>query len=148
MVLNPWTRRLVLVPKLFVFASILNWVWLVFIGSSAHWVSILVAFVLIFIDLKGSALPADPKISNKIKCILAKTCHFGRFGLFSWTLTIFQDFQHKLDYHLSSFFEKAQTLNPTTLQTIFLKPWPDGMRVSDPRPLALSQEAVRAERGL
>ena len=28
-------------------------------------------------------------------------------------------------------FSKTQTLNPKNLQTIFLKPWPGGMRVSD-----------------
>ena len=31
-------------------------------------------------DLKGSALPADPKMSKISKCILPKTYHFGRFG--------------------------------------------------------------------
>ena len=55
--------------------------------------------------------------------------------LFNDLYTLFQKFQrrflNKSALTFFYFFIKSQTLNPTTLQTIFLKPWPDGMRVSD-----------------
>ena len=69
---------------------------------------------------------------------------FHRFGMdFSWFLMIFyticwivlhkfsHQFLNKSALTFLNIFTKPQPPNPTTLQTIFKKPWPGGMRVSD-----------------